>query len=37
MPENESFTGKVVLLDIQLSKDYEEQESTQFEFADKTL
>ena len=37
MSENESFTGEVVLLDIQLSKDYEEQQNSQFEFADKTL
>lgn len=37
MPENESFTGEVVLLDIQLSKNYEEQENAQFEFVDQEI
>ena len=36
-PENESYVGKVVLLDIQLSKEYEEKENAQFEFIDKNL
>ncbi|MDQ2720711.1 MAG: NAD(P)H-hydrate dehydratase [Bacteroidota bacterium] len=37
MPENGSFVGNVVLLDIQLSKEYEEKENTQFDFVDKNL
>ena len=37
MPENESYIGEVVLLDIGLSKEYEEKEGTQFEFTDKNL
>jgi len=37
MPENESFTGEVVLLDIKLSKEYEEQENSPFEWVDRNL
>ncbi|HET7114849.1 MAG TPA: NAD(P)H-hydrate dehydratase [Hanamia sp.] len=37
LPENESFIGEVVLLDIGLSKEYEEKENAQFEFIDKKL
>ena len=37
MQENDSFTGAVVLLDIQLSKEYEEQENSRFKFVDKNL
>lgn len=36
-PENESYVGEVILLDIQLSKEYEEKENSQFEFIDKKL
>ncbi|MEO9023233.1 MAG: NAD(P)H-hydrate dehydratase [Ginsengibacter sp.] len=35
LPENEPYTGKVVLLDIGLSKEYEEKEMAQFEWIDK--
>ncbi|MDQ6890999.1 MAG: NAD(P)H-hydrate epimerase, partial [Bacteroidota bacterium] len=31
MPENGPYTGKVILLDIQLSKEYEEKETVRFE------
>ncbi len=37
MPENESYTGEVHLLDIQLSKEYEDKENTQFELVDKNV
>jgi hydroxyethylthiazole kinase-like uncharacterized protein yjeF len=37
MPENESFVGKVTLLNIGLSKEFEEKEKVQFEFIDKNL
>ena len=37
MSENESFTGEVVLLDIQLNKEFEEKEHANFEFVDKYL
>jgi len=37
MPENESFVGKVVLLNIGLSNEFEEKEKAQFEFVDKCL
>lgn len=35
--ENEKYFGKVVLLDIGLSKEFEEKESAQFELTDKDL
>jgi ADP-dependent NAD(P)H-hydrate dehydratase / NAD(P)H-hydrate epimerase len=35
MAENESFVGKVILLSIGLSKEFEEKEKAQFEFIDK--
>ncbi len=35
MPENESFTGEVVVLDIGLSSKYEEETSSRFELVDK--
>lgn len=34
MPENEAFTGEVVLMDIKLSKDYEKKQKSLFEFID---
>lgn len=34
-PENEKFTREVVLLDIQLSKDFEQKQTTRFVFIDK--
>jgi ADP-dependent NAD(P)H-hydrate dehydratase / NAD(P)H-hydrate epimerase len=37
MPENESFTGEVVLLDIQLNKEFEQNENSNFEWVDKNL
>jgi len=37
MPENKSFVGKVILLNIGLSKEFEEKENAQFEFIDKSL
>jgi len=37
MAENESYIGKVILLNIRLSKEYEEKESSQFELVDKNL
>lgn len=37
MSENESYFGKVILLDIGLSKEYEEKETSQFELVDKNL
>jgi NAD(P)H-hydrate epimerase len=37
MPENESFVGKVVLLNIGLSQQFEEKEKVQFEFVDKNF
>jgi ADP-dependent NAD(P)H-hydrate dehydratase / NAD(P)H-hydrate epimerase len=37
MPENELYNGKVVLLDIQLSKEFEKQNNTPFIFVDKEL
>ncbi len=37
MPENESFLGKVILLDIGLSKEYEKKENAKFNFIDKEL
>lgn len=37
IPENEKYFGKVVLLDIGLSKEFEENEPAQFELADKNL
>ncbi len=37
LPENETFTGKVILLDIGLSQEYEEKEQSQFEFIDEKI
>lgn len=37
MPENKSFVGKVILLNIGLSNEFEEKEKAQFEFVDKKL
>lgn len=37
MAENGKFIGEVVLMNIELSKDYEEKENVQFEFVDKNL
>jgi NAD(P)H-hydrate epimerase len=37
MPDNQSYIGEVILLDIGLSKEYEEKEEAQFEFVDKKL
>lgn len=37
MAENEFFVGKVVLLNIGLSKEFDEKEKAQFEFIDKNL
>jgi NAD(P)H-hydrate epimerase len=37
MPENESFVGRIVLLNIGLSNEFEEKEKAQFEFVDKNL
>src|SRR6185437_15103036 len=37
LPENEKYFGKVVLLDIGLSKEFEEKEPAQFELTDKDL
>ena len=37
MPENESFTGEVRLMNIQLSKEFENGEKSQFELVDKNL
>jgi NAD(P)H-hydrate epimerase len=37
MAENESFAGEVVLLDIGLSKEYEEKTDAPFEFVDRDL
>jgi len=37
MAENESSVGKIILLNIGLSKEYEEKEETQFEFVDRDL
>ncbi|MGN6530193.1 MAG: NAD(P)H-hydrate dehydratase [Ginsengibacter sp.] len=37
MPENKRFVGKVVLLNIGLSKEFEENEKTPLEFVDKTV
>jgi ADP-dependent NAD(P)H-hydrate dehydratase / NAD(P)H-hydrate epimerase len=37
MQENESFVGKVVLLNIGLSKEFEEKEQAQFKFVDKNI
>ena len=37
MPENEFYVGKVILLDIDLSKEYEEKENTKFNFIDEEL
>jgi len=37
MPQNESFVGKVILFDIDLSKEFEEKEEAQFEFVDQSL
>lgn len=37
MPENESFVGEVILLNIGLSKEFVEKEKAQFEFIDKNL
>jgi len=37
MPENEIYVGKVILLDIELSKEFEEQENVPFEFTDQQL
>ena len=35
LPQNESFVGEVILLNIGLSKEFEERERAQFEFIDK--
>ena len=37
MADNESFVGEIILLNIGLSKEYEEKEETQFEFVDRDL
>ena len=37
MPENEAFVGNVVLLNIGLSKEYEQNERSAFEFVDKKI
>lgn len=37
LPENESYVGKVVVLDIGLSKEYEEKENVKFNLIDKKL
>ncbi len=37
MPENESFVGEVILLNIGLSKEFEKKEKAQFEFIDKNV
>lgn len=37
MPENEWYVGKVILLDINLSKEYKEKEVVKFTFIDKNL
>lgn len=37
LPENHCFTGKVILLDIELSKEFEEKENTPFTFTDAKL
>ena len=37
MPENQSYVGKVILLDIGLSKEFEENEDAQFEFIDQKI
>lgn len=37
MADNESFVGEIILLNIELSKEYEEKEGTQFEFVDRDL
>ena len=34
LPENEPFTGQVILLDIGLSEEYEKKEESQFEYID---
>jgi NAD(P)H-hydrate epimerase len=37
MPENETYVGKVILLDIGLSKEFEEKQDAQFEFIDQKI
>lgn len=37
MADNESFVGEIILLNIELSKEYEEKEGAQFEFVDRDL
>ena len=37
MPENESYLGKIILLNIGLSKEFEEQEDAEFEFTDQQM